>query len=125
MDLPFITNAFASHCSGSGCRDGWRDRKRDIREWRIHGEGLWPGIGQADGMHFVYQPLTGDGTIVARVVSSSGGQAAVMIRESLNANAADAYIMFQSPYIYFCDRASTGASPGQPRELCIRRCPIG
>src|SRR6266478_6150658 len=29
--------------------------------------------GTADGMHFVYQLLSGDGTIVARVVSSSGG----------------------------------------------------
>src|SRR5581483_4522431 len=68
--------------------------------------------GAADGFHFVYQPLSGDGTIVARVVSSTGGQAAAMIRESLNANAADAFAVFQSPYTYtyFYDRASAGAN---------------
>ncbi len=69
--------------------------------------------GTADGMHFVYQLLSGDGTIVARVVSSSGGQAGVMIRETLNANAADAFVITQSSYNYFYDRASTGASAGQ------------
>src|SRR5208283_2044319 len=53
----------------------------------VQGSGLGMS-GTADGMHFVYQPLTGDGTIVARVVSSgSAAQAGVMIRETLNANA--------------------------------------
>jgi len=42
--------------------------------------------------HFAYQPLSGDGSIVARIVTMSGmrsgtsGRAGVMIRESLNAN---------------------------------------
>lgn len=42
-------------------------------------------ITSADGFHFVYQPLTGDSTIVARVVSvdgSSATQVGVMIREA-------------------------------------------
>jgi len=82
----------------------------------VQGSGLGMS-GTADGMHFVYQPLSGDGTIVARVVSSSAGQAGVMIRETLNANAADAYMVAQSPYIYFYDRASTGASAGQQGTL--------
>lgn len=66
--------------------------------------------GTADVMHFVYQPLSGDGSIVARVVSSSRGQAAAMIRETLNANAADAYEFYGSSYFNFYDRPSTGAS---------------
>ena len=65
--------------------------------------------GTADGMNLVYQTLSGDGTIVARVVSSSAGQAGVMIRETLNANAADAFVIDQSSYNYFYDRTSTGA----------------
>src|SRR6266478_7843514 len=65
--------------------------------------------GTADGMHFVYQPLSGDGTIVARVVSSSGGQAGVMIRETLNANATNAFDCY-SAYMYFYYRATTGGS---------------
>jgi len=73
--------------------------------------------GTADGMHFVYQPLSGNGSIVARVVSSTGGQAAVMIRETLNANAADAFASYQSSYIYFFDRASTGANTGSWGDL--------
>ena len=64
----------------------------------------------ADSMHFVYQPLSGDGTIVARVVSSTGGEAGIMIRETLDANAASAFAFASSSYIYFYDRSSTGAS---------------
>ncbi len=75
----------------------------------------------SDGMHFAYQPLSGDGSIVARVVSVQGGytQAGVMIRETLNANAANAFMFYQSSYIYFSDRTSTGAntsSLGDQRE---------
>ena len=64
----------------------------------------------ADAMHFVYQSLSGNGTIVARVVSSSGGQVGVMIRETLNPSATDTYVDYLSSYIYFYDRPSTGAS---------------
>src|SRR5438445_586614 len=45
--------------------------------------------GTADAFHFVYQPLTGDGTMVARLVSVQGGSgyaySGVMVRETLNA----------------------------------------
>jgi regulation of enolase protein 1 (concanavalin A-like superfamily) len=70
----------------------------------------------ADGMHFAYQSLNGDGTIVARVLSASGTQypqAGVMIRESLNANSTHAFMAYQpypSPFTYMYWRSSTGAS---------------
>jgi len=45
----------------------------------------------ADEFHYVYQPINGDGTIIARVDSlvntNTAAKAAVMIRESLDANA--------------------------------------
>ena len=56
----------------------------------------------ADGMHFAYQPLSGDGSIVARIVSVSGmrsgtsGRAGVMIRESLNANSSHSYSAYST-----------------------------
>jgi RHS repeat-associated protein len=76
--------------------------------------GSGPGIsGTVDGMHFVYQPLSGDGSVVARVLSLQGGassaQAAVMIRETLGATSTDAFLGYQGHYIYFWDRPSTGA----------------
>jgi RHS repeat-associated protein len=40
----------------------------------------------ADALHFAYRTMTGDGTIVARIANISGGQAAVMVRETLNPN---------------------------------------
>ena len=64
----------------------------------------------ADAMHFVYQSLSGDGTVVARVASSSGGQAGVMVRETLNAGATDAFSDYQSSYINFYQRPSTGGN---------------
>jgi regulation of enolase protein 1 (concanavalin A-like superfamily) len=65
----------------------------------------------ADGMHFVYQPLSGDGTIVARVVSvTNGAETGIAIRETLNAGATEGVAEYESPYVYFYGRASTGAS---------------
>ncbi len=70
--------------------------------------------GTADALNFAYQPLSGDGTIVARVASFSGssGEAGVMIRETLNSNATDAVGMYiySAGYFFFYDRPSTGAS---------------
>src|SRR6202041_215845 len=52
----------------------------------ITGAGYHIG-GIADEMHFVYEPLIGDGSIVARLTSLGSGTspvAGVMIRETLN-----------------------------------------
>ena len=84
----------------------------------LTGDGAAIG-GTADGMHFVYQTLVGDGSIVARVTSSSysSTQAGVMIRETLNPGAADASVYYSSSHSYMQDRPTTGASvvyPGSP-----------
>jgi VCBS repeat-containing protein len=70
----------------------------------------------ADGLHFVYQPMTGDGTIIARVLSASGSnypQAGVMIRETMAANSTEAFGGYQ-PYpgasIHLYARTTTGGS---------------
>jgi hypothetical protein len=80
-------------------------------------KGAGPQIwGTADAMHYVFQPLSGDGTIVARVVSVQGGSgyvtAGVMIRETLDAASTNAYTADWVAYgsLYFTERASTGAS---------------
>ena len=70
--------------------------------------------GTADSMHFVYQPLSGDGSIVARVRSLQGTppypQAGVMIRETLSSGAANAFVSFSPNQAILRTRASTGAS---------------
>jgi regulation of enolase protein 1 (concanavalin A-like superfamily) len=77
------------------------------------GQWIWS---VADGMNFVYQPLSGDGTIVARVLSAQGSiypEAGVMIRESLTTGSAHAYVTYEpypGPSIYFYTRATTDAS---------------
>ena len=74
------------------------------------------GIGSAsDNFHYVYQPLTGDGTIIARVQSqgntSAAAKAGVMIRESLNPNSAFADVVATpGSGILFQDRTATGGS---------------
>src|SRR5262249_33500008 len=54
------------------------------------GADIW---GSSDAFRFVYQPLAGDGTITARVTSELNtdtyAKAGVMMRESLDAGAAD------------------------------------
>jgi len=68
-------------------------------------------LASADGIHFLYQPLSGDGTIVARVVSlpSSIAQAGVMIRETLAAGATNIYAFDFQSLIYQSQRVTTGA----------------
>jgi hypothetical protein len=72
------------------------------------GTSLW---GTADGFNFAYQPMLGDGTIVARVLSvSSLTEGGVVIRDSLNAGAMSTLVAYYSPDIYFNYRSSTGGS---------------
>ena len=66
-----------------------------------------------DGIHFVYQPLAGDGTVVARVLSlqgSSAAQTGIMVRETLNAGANHVYLFDYPSGILMTERTSTGAS---------------
>ncbi len=75
------------------------------------GKNIW---GKADSLHYVYQTLSGDGEIQARVASlqnpSSGALAGVMIRESLVAGSKHASSLFSSASgVTFRYRASTKA----------------
>ncbi len=76
------------------------------------GAGLGTFSTTADGVHFVYQQLSGDGTIVARVASlpNNGPEAGVMIRETLNAGATYVFVAWYQSYIYLMQRTSTGAT---------------
>jgi len=84
----------------------------------VNGEGVGIG-GTTDGFHFVYQALSGDGAIVARIsgfsAASNSATAGVMIRETLTqgsthadedrANNGSGYY-----YCYFVNRPTTGGS---------------
>src|SRR5206468_2363630 len=70
------------------------------------------GVGNySDGMHFMYQPLSGDGTIVARVVTAQGTntQAGVMIRETSNPASTNAFVAYKPSAVNFTYRPSTNA----------------
>jgi PKD repeat protein len=74
------------------------------------GADIW---GTADAFRFVYRPLNGDGTIVARVASlgntASWAKTGVMIRESLDANARHAMVVITPANgVAFQGRRSTG-----------------
>jgi len=76
------------------------------------GSQVW---GTADSFHFAYQVLSGNGTIVARVVSISPTSATpgVMIRDSLNPNAMSAFGAYYASNAYLNYRSSTGGSTSQ------------
>ena len=75
------------------------------------GADIW---NNADAFHFVYQPLNGDGTIVARVTSIQNtdpwAKAGVMIRETLNANSTFAMMIFSGNGLSFQNRPTTGGA---------------
>src|SRR4029077_18927510 len=76
--------------------------------------------GTADAFHFAYRHLSGDGSIVARIVSVSGGAsyaaAGVMVRETLDQAATNAKVADWPSYnaIYFDFRGSTGGGTSEP-----------
>jgi hypothetical protein len=82
-------------------------------------------FGTADAFHFAYQPLSGDGTIVARLVSMQGGggyaAAGVMIRETLTASSRNAKTAEWPLYggIFFDERPATGGNTLEPGNLTI------
>jgi RHS repeat-associated protein len=84
----------------------------------VKGEGV--GLGNTvDGFHFVYQALSGDGSIVARIASfsaaSNSALAGVMIRETLTESSTHADEVRANDgggyyYCYFMNRPTTGGS---------------
>ncbi|HTS07534.1 MAG TPA: IPT/TIG domain-containing protein [Candidatus Eisenbacteria bacterium] len=75
--------------------------------------------GTTDAFHVVYQPLSGDGTIVARIasVSYSYAQAGLMIRETLSSGAKTSDMLINtSSQINFCYRTSTGGTPSSSNQ---------
>ena len=81
------------------------------------------GSSTADAFHFVYQPLSGDGSIVARVVSmptGTGAEAGVMIRETLNpgsVNGATADNVPGGAYVAFNVRTVTNGNTSEPNAV--------
>ncbi len=76
------------------------------------GSDIWTA---ADGFHFVYQQLTGDGTIIARVASvqntNGWAKAGVMMRESLAAGAKEASVhVTPANGVVMTFRTATGAA---------------
>jgi RHS repeat-associated protein len=76
-----------------------------------NGAGRGTMYSQPDQVHFIYQPLLGDGSIVARIASLSGGQAGVMIRNTLDPNDVSASALDYSGTFYMQERSSYGGSP--------------
>ena len=71
--------------------------------------------GTSDGFHFVYQSMSGDGEIVARITgvqnTTTNSKGGIMIRESLAANSSNvAMILTGGNRFQFQVRASTGAT---------------
>ena len=74
------------------------------------GQGVVGGY-TVDALNFLYQPLSGDGTIVARVVSlPTGASAGVMIRETLDQSSTHGYASGYSGRAYFNYRTTTGSA---------------
>jgi transcriptional regulator CtsR/regulation of enolase protein 1 (concanavalin A-like superfamily) len=79
---------------------------------KASGDDIWNA---ADAFHFVYQPMSGDGTVVTRVASLTNtnvwAKAGVMIRESLGSNSKHAMmVVTPGSGVSFQRRLSTGGA---------------
>ena len=85
-------------------------------EWDIHNQMLlgYPLEILQTRCISLSRALSGDGTIVARVVSETGQssnvQAGVMIRETLDTSSTNAFAQTSQIQVHFTDRASSGGS---------------
>ena len=80
--------------------------------------------GTADAFHFVYQPFSGDGSIVARVVSvpvGEGASAGVMIRQTLDSASANGATVDFVDYGGVVEFNARTARAGIRRNLTRRR----
>ena len=85
----------------------------------VNGAGAWLG-GSADAFHFVYQPLSGNGSIVAQIVSlSSGATAGVMIRQGLDSASADGATLDTAPGSYLVEFNVRTAEGGNTLQSAI------
>ena len=80
--------------------------------------------GTADSTHFAYQPLSGDGSLIARIVSEQGGdptweRSGIMLRETLNPGSTMATVLFYNGSANFVVRSSTGTSAVSAGGLAI------
>jgi RHS repeat-associated protein len=81
--------------------------------------------GTADAFHFVYQPLNGDGSIVAQVVSlpsGTGATAGVMIRQSMDPESPNGATVDSSPgsfVVEFNLRTAEGANTSEPGAISV------
>jgi RHS repeat-associated protein len=80
----------------------------------VKGAGGGTLVTTADGFQFAYQPLSGDGTIIARIVSTSGGgsqEAGVMIRETLDPGSRNVQALYyaSSGGLNLTERTTTSA----------------
>src|SRR5579859_5652684 len=128
--LSLILLGYGGYANAQTLPSGWSDG--DIGSTGLTGSATYSNgtftvqgagaqiYGTTDAFNFAYQSLTGDGTIVARVVSFQGGssnrQVGVMIRETLGAQSSNAIVGYW-PYfgaIYLDTRSTTGGSTSMP-----------
>jgi len=81
----------------------------------VQGAGITVDGSTTDAFRFAYQALSGDGRIIARVASMQNAafsaQAGVMIRETLNVDAANSFtttVVSSSPYLFSFYRTPAG-----------------
>lgn len=89
------------------------------------------GSGSSDAIHFVYQPLNGDGSIVGRISSIQGSNPTIMIRDTLDPGALISFLTFSPNLALFQNRTTANAGisvqqvgvdgPGVPYWVKITR----
>lgn len=105
-------NQFASQDIGTVCVKGNLTLNNGLMTVSAGGADIWNAI---DGFHFAYRKQTGDGVIIARVVSQSNtsewAKAGVMMRESLDPDSKHAnMIITPSNGTSFQRRTTTGGA---------------
>jgi hypothetical protein len=126
QSLGFGHMVLSAESPAAALPEGWQSQDIDTTggsaaesdgTWAISADGadIW---GSSDQFHYAYVPLSGDGTIIARVVSNGEGsngwaKGGVMIRETLDADSKHAIMALtggEGGGMAFQNRPETGSS---------------
>jgi beta-glucanase (GH16 family) len=120
VDDLFFSELLSTNWQGIDIGDvtlaGDSGQRKSGTQFVLHGSGSAVG-GTADAFRFVYQTLTGDGRITARVLkvdpTDPSARAGIMLRDGTNASSADVALDWQSiGSIEFLRRTNSGEATG-------------
>lgn len=122
LSVRSLPSGWSSQDIGTVVTGGFAGVDNATGAWRVSGSGddIW---NSNDAFRFAYVPLTGDGSITARVTgiedTNANAKVGVIMRESTASNSKNAFMMLKPGSAAFQYRTSTGGTTAQTTASAV------